>query len=67
MGALPKHKVSRHQRGNRRRHQVLKAPDLTRCSNCGALMMHHRVCKACGFYRGRQIIQVHSQEDEDEL
>lgn len=64
MGALPKHKVSRHQRGNRRRHQVLKAPHLVRCANCGDQMQPHRVCKNCGFYRGRQIIEVKGFETE---
>ena len=64
MGALPKHKVSRHQRGNRRRHQVLKAPHLVTCSNCSARMQPHRVCKNCGFYRGRQIVQVKGAETE---
>lgn len=65
MGALPKHKVSRHQRGNRRREQVLKAPTLVICSNCGDLMQNHRVCKTCGYYRGRQVIVVRDDEDED--
>ncbi|HZB96443.1 MAG TPA: 50S ribosomal protein L32, partial [Herpetosiphonaceae bacterium] len=35
MGAVPKRKVSRHRRGNRRRHQYLTAPQLTKCPNCG--------------------------------
>ncbi len=35
MGAVPKRKVSRHRRGNRRRHQYLVAPELVRCPNCG--------------------------------
>ncbi len=64
MGALPKHKVSRHQRGNRRRHQVLKAPHLVRCSNCGSMMQPHRVCKVCGYYRGRQVLIVRSQDND---
>jgi large subunit ribosomal protein L32 len=57
MGALPKHKVSRHQRGNRRRHQFLKAPVLVRCPECGAMMQAHRVCRDCGTYKGRQVIE----------
>ncbi|NJP05188.1 MAG: 50S ribosomal protein L32 [Chloroflexaceae bacterium] len=62
MGAVPKHRVSRHQRGNRRRHQRLKAPNIVICPNCGAFMQAHRVCRACGVYRGRQVI---AQKERD--
>lgn len=66
MGAVPKHKVSRHQRGNRRREQVLRAPVMVNCPTCGELMRAHRVCKACGHYQERQIIRVKGKdEDED--
>lgn len=65
MGALPKHKVSRHQRGNRRRHQVLKPPVMVNCPNCGAQMQMHRVCKECGQYKGRQIIQTKKRDDDE--
>lgn len=56
MGAVPKHKVSRHQRGNRRRHQRLHAPTLVICHTCGAWMQAHRVCRSCGFYKGRRVV-----------
>lgn len=58
MGAVPKNKVSRHRRGNRRLHLQLKAPTLVRCQRCGELMRAHYVCKSCGTYRGRQVIDV---------
>ena len=63
MGALPKHKISRHQRGNRRRHQRVEVPTLITCSNCGNLMRAHRVCKTCGQYRGRQVIEMEQDTD----
>lgn len=64
MGALPKHKVSRHQRGNRRRHQVLTPPVMVVCPSCKAMMRAHRVCKACGKYKGRQVIAIKTKGDE---
>ncbi len=57
MGAVPKNKVSRHRRGNRRQHLRLDLPTLVTCPQCGVLMRAHRVCKACGTYKGRQVIQ----------
>jgi large subunit ribosomal protein L32 len=65
MGAVPKTKVSRHRRGNRRRNQALTAPTLVTCPRCGDLMRAHRVCKSCGTYRGRQVIEVKSATAEE--
>lgn len=65
MGALPKRKVSRHRRGNRRRHQYLTAPQLTKCPNCGEFNLAHRACSNCGQWKGRQVVDVKTDEDEE--
>lgn len=65
MGAVPKTKVSRHRRGNRRRHQRLDAPTLVTCPQCRELMRAHRVCKTCGTYRGRQVIEIAKPEENE--
>lgn len=65
MGAVPKRKVSRHRRGNRRRHQFLTAPELAKCPNCGQFTRAHRACTECGQYKGRQVVAVASDEDEE--
>ena len=65
MGAVPKTKVSRHRRGNRRQHQRLDAPTLVACSQCGQLMRAHHVCKSCGTYRGRQVIEMDEQTENE--
>lgn len=62
MGALPKRKVSRHRRGNRRQHLALTAPDLVTCPRCGQLMRNHFPCKNCGTYKGRQVIEIAQPE-----
>ena len=36
----------------------MSAPNLVKCSKCGALMMPHRVCKACGSYNKKEIVKV---------
>ena len=65
MGAAPKTKVSRHRRGNRRQHQRLDAPTLVTCPTCNQLMRAHRVCKNCGSYRGRQVIEQPTQSENE--
>jgi len=34
----------------------LEAPAFSRCTKCGELKAPHRVCRSCGFYKGREII-----------
>lgn len=36
----------------------LKLPQLSKCPRCGAAVLPHRVCTNCGYYRGRQVIDV---------
>ena len=60
--AVPKRKVSRQRRDKRRSsHWKLEAPNVVKCPNCGAYKMHHRACKKCGMYNGRQVLTI----DED--
>lgn len=55
--AVPKRKTSK-ARKNKRRSNVWKisAPELVRCPQCGEYKRPHRLCKACGYYNGRQVI-----------
>jgi len=61
--AVPKTKLSK-SRKNKRRSSVWKlaAPALSKCTQCGSLKTPHRVCSDCGYYKGRQVVNM---EDED--
>ena len=50
MSICPKNKSSKARRDKRRANWKMSAMNLVKCSKCGALMMPHRVCKACGYY-----------------
>ena len=43
---------------NRRSHHALKSTSFTKCENCKALKRRHTVCGACGFYRGKKIVDL---------
>ena len=58
--AVPKRKVSRARRGSRRINQALARTQLVRCTHCGSMIRPHTICKACGHYRGRQILLAES-------
>jgi large subunit ribosomal protein L32 len=40
------------------------APTLVKCSKCGELMVPHRVCKSCGSYNKKEILQESHEELE---
>ena len=57
--AVPKHKPSKSR--SRRRRSVnnrVAAYNLVECKNCGSSKLLHRVCPACGYYRGRQVLNI---------
>ena len=60
MSICPKNKSSKARRDKRRANWKMAAPNLVKCSKCGALMMPHRVCKACGSYNKREIVSQES-------
>ncbi len=57
--AVPKRRISKARR-DKRRSSVWKmnAPELQKCPNCGEYKRTHRLCAACGFYNGRQVVKV---------
>ena len=55
--AVPKCKVSKARR-DKRRSSVWKLdlPGMTKCPKCGKYVLSHRVGKACGTYKGKEIL-----------
>jgi len=56
--AVPKNKISKTRGRNRRAHLKLEKPSLIRCPQCHEFMMSHRVCKSCGYYKGKEVVNV---------
>ena len=57
--AVPKRKTSKARRDKRRSNVwKLTAPAISKCVKCGEYVLSHRVCKACGHYKGREVFQV---------
>ena len=58
--ALPKRKTSKARRDKRRSHFGLKSPLLDRCPQCHSPKLPHHVCPTCGYYAGREVIEIKS-------
>ena len=58
MPAVPKKKRSKGRQGKNSAHFHIKAPSLSECPQCRRAMLPHRLCKACGYYNGREVVEV---------
>ena len=59
--AVPKRKVSRMKRGQRRAHDSLSAPTFIEDKDSGELRRPHHIDLKSGKYRGRQILEPKSE------
>ena len=63
--AVPKRRTTRAKRNTRRaNHDKVAAPSIVTCPSCGAMMVPHRVCDACGHYAGRKVKETGAAESE---
>ena len=62
MVPLPKRKLSKGRRDRRRAHDALTSANLVQCSQCGEMRLPHPVCPNCGYYQGREIINMKKEE-----
>jgi large subunit ribosomal protein L32 len=56
--AVPKRKKSKMRIRQRKGQVKAEVAQVQDCPTCGAAQRAHRVCAACGQYRGRQVLTV---------
>jgi large subunit ribosomal protein L32 len=55
--ANPKRKTSKSKRDSRRAQTFkLTLPGVVECPQCHEPKLAHRVCKVCGYYKGKEVI-----------
>ncbi|MBU2264788.1 50S ribosomal protein L32 [Patescibacteria group bacterium] len=55
---VPRQRHTKSKRNRQRSHQALKILGLTKCLKCGQPILPHQVCKNCGTYKGREVLDV---------
>ena len=53
--AVPKKRTGHSAQGKRRSNWKATRPEVTTCPNCGATVLTHTVCTACGTYKGKAV------------
>jgi len=43
---------------NRRSHYKVRVMSAVKCAKCGVAALPHKVCQNCGFYKGREVVDV---------
>ena len=56
--AVPKKRTSKQRKRKRRTHYKAQPVVTQPCPRCGDPTVYHRVCKGCGYYRRKQVIEV---------
>ena len=56
--AVPKRRTSRSKKGSRRAHHFVVPKGVQYCARCNEPVLPHRICPNCGFYQGREVINM---------
>ena len=60
----PKRRHSRERGRLRRTHYKLKNNKLAKRPQCGKAKISHRVCPHCGYYKGRQLVEIKTAQEK---
>lgn len=64
--AVPKKRTSKSRQLKRRAQIFLEKPTLVKCPKCGHSILAHTVCSFCGYYKGREVVNVLARLDKKE-
>jgi large subunit ribosomal protein L32 len=61
--AVPKRKTSKSKTASRKAQNTKKPVSrASSCPQCSAPALSHRACPSCGYYNGRQVLTVATEE-----
>lgn len=62
---LPKRRFSRARTLKKRAHKIYKADQLSVCPQCKQPKLAHQICPVCGYYKGRQALEIKIKEKKE--
>lgn len=58
MPPQPKRKYAKARQGERRSHLGIVPPSLENCPQCSSPKLSHHACRVCGYYAGREAVEI---------
>lgn len=59
---LPKRRFSRSRTRKKRAHKLYRSGQLSICPQCKQPKQPHQVCPVCGYYKGKQVVEIKLKE-----
>ena len=56
--AVPKRRTSKARKHSRKANWKVSLPGIVECPQCHEAKLAHRVCTHCGYYDGKQVVNV---------
>ncbi|MBI2451270.1 MAG: 50S ribosomal protein L32 [Parcubacteria group bacterium] len=63
---VPTQRHTKSRRNKGRSHMALKQPVFSYCAKCHVKKMPHQICENCGYYGGKEVIDVLAKLEKKE-
>ena len=63
--AITKAKIFPGKNTQKRAHKIYKSDQLSQCPQCKQPKLAHQVCPVCGYYKGRQALEIKIKEKKE--
>jgi large subunit ribosomal protein L32 len=63
---VPKQRHTKSRRNKRRSHLALEPEAFSICPKCGSPLLPYHMCPNCGYYKGREVINVLAKLEKKE-
>ena len=66
MGGTPTRHHTKSRQNKGRAHFALASVKTVKCPKCGQATLPHRMCANCGYYKGKEVVNVLAKLDKKE-
>jgi len=64
--SVPKKRRTKSSKGKRASHFASKKTNLFSCPQCKKLILPHRACPWCGYYKGKEVVKIKIKKKKTE-
>ncbi|PIU78282.1 MAG: 50S ribosomal protein L32 [Candidatus Moranbacteria bacterium CG_4_10_14_3_um_filter_44_15] len=60
--SVPKQRHTKGRRNRRRANIKISSKNLIVCSHCSKMIVKHRICPHCGYYKGKKLVEIKTKK-----